>query len=240
MAPDLRGYGDSSKPPTTDDHEPYSKRAMARDGVAVMARLGFERFAVAGHDRGARVAYRMALDHPERVERSPSSTSIPTAEHVRADRHAVRARLRGTGSSSPQPYDLPERLIAADPEGFYFRGRPSALFAPEALAEYHALPARSARRSTRSARTTARAPRSTSHWTRRTAAPAGSPARCWPCGGSRARSGAGDVLATWRTWAQDVRGAALPCGHHLPEEAPEETTAALRAFLAAMPPRRLR
>jgi len=64
---DLRGYGESSKPPTAPDHAPYSKRAMARDLVALMQRLGFEQFFVAGHDRGARCAYRMALDHPERV-----------------------------------------------------------------------------------------------------------------------------------------------------------------------------
>src|SRR5919204_4225152 len=69
VAPDLRGYGDSSKPPTTADHEPYSKRAMARDQVAVMRYLGFEQFGVVGHDRGGRCAYRMALDHPERVHK---------------------------------------------------------------------------------------------------------------------------------------------------------------------------
>src|SRR5215218_7059202 len=69
VAADLRGYGESSVPETTPDHEPYSKRAMARDQVAVMRQLGFEHFSVAGHDRGGRCAYRLALDHPERVER---------------------------------------------------------------------------------------------------------------------------------------------------------------------------
>src|SRR5947209_4702063 len=66
VAPDLRGYGESSKPATTPDHEPYSKRAMARDQVAIMRHLGFDRFSVAGHDRGGRVAYRLAIDHPHR------------------------------------------------------------------------------------------------------------------------------------------------------------------------------
>jgi haloacetate dehalogenase len=80
VAADLRGYGESSKPPTTPDHEPYSKRAMARDQVEVMRQLGFERFAVAGHDRGARCAYRLALDHPERVRKLAVLDIIPTGE----------------------------------------------------------------------------------------------------------------------------------------------------------------
>src|SRR5918912_642565 len=80
VAADLRGYGGSSKPPTTPDHEPYSKRAMARDQVAVMRQLGFERFSVAGHDRGGRVAYRLALDHPERVLKLAVLDIIPTGE----------------------------------------------------------------------------------------------------------------------------------------------------------------
>jgi haloacetate dehalogenase len=83
VATDLRGYGESGKPATTPDHEPYSKRAMARDQVAVMRQLGFERFAVAGHDRGGRVAYRLALDHPERVERLAVLDIIPTGEAFR-------------------------------------------------------------------------------------------------------------------------------------------------------------
>jgi haloacetate dehalogenase len=80
VAADLRGYGESSKPPTSDDHEPYSKRAMARDMVAVMEKLGFERFGVCGHDRGGRVAYRLALDHPERVSKVAVLDIVPTAE----------------------------------------------------------------------------------------------------------------------------------------------------------------
>ncbi len=87
VATDLRGYGDSSKPPTTPDHAPYSKRAMALDQIAVMRHLGFERFFVAGHDRGGRVAYRMALDHPERVLKLAVLDIIPTGEAFRrADR----------------------------------------------------------------------------------------------------------------------------------------------------------
>src|SRR5215216_3416891 len=80
VAADLRGYGESSKPPTTPDHEPYSKRTMARDQVAVMQAFGFEKFMLVGHDRGARCAYRLALDHPERVEKLAVLDIVPTAE----------------------------------------------------------------------------------------------------------------------------------------------------------------
>src|SRR5215468_8266054 len=117
VAPDLRGYGESSKPPTTADHEPYSKRAMARDQVALMRALGFERFAVAGHDRGGRVAYRLALDHPERVERLATLDIVPTGEMVaRVDRSLAYGTYHWFFLA--QPFDLPERLIAADPD-FY-------------------------------------------------------------------------------------------------------------------------
>src|SRR5919204_1746686 len=83
VAPDLRGYGESSKPETTPGHEPYSKRAMARDQVELMRQLGFERFSVCGHDRGARVAYRLALDRPENVERLAVLDIVPTGEALR-------------------------------------------------------------------------------------------------------------------------------------------------------------
>src|SRR5438105_2265199 len=83
VAMDLRGYGESSKPKTTEDHEPYSKRAMGRDCLAVMERLGFRRFDLAGHDRGGRVAYRVALDHPERIGKLAVLDILPTAEHFR-------------------------------------------------------------------------------------------------------------------------------------------------------------
>ena len=229
VAPDLRGYGDSSKPPTTPDHEPYSKRAWARDQVAVMAHLGFERFAVVGHDRGARCAYRMALDHPERVERAAILDVIPTAEMYR--RTDMRMALGAWHwFFLPQPYDLPERLLAADPEGFYFRSRRS-LFAPEALAEYerclrdprviHAIC-----EDYRAGATIDYELDEADRGVRRIACPL---LALW---GEQGPLGSVDVGAVWSAWAEDVRGAALPCGHHLPEEVPTETAAALRAFLA--------
>jgi len=229
VAPDLRGYGDSSKPPTTPDHEPYSKRAWARDQVAVMAHLGFERFAVVGHDRGARCAYRLALDHPERVERLAILDVIPTADMYR--RTDMRMALGAWHwFFLPQPYDLPERLLAADPEGFYFRSRRS-LFAPEALAEYerclrdprviHAIC-----EDYRAGATIDYELDEADRGGRRIACPV---LVLW---GEQGPLGSVDVVDIWGAWAGDVRGAALPCGHHLPEEAPAETHAALRAFLA--------
>src|SRR4051794_30644708 len=114
VVPDLRGYGDSGKPPTTPDHEPYSKRAMARDQVEVMRQLGFDRFFVAGHDRGARCAYRLALDHPERVLKLAVLDIVPTGDAFRRVDLAF-----GLGFwlwfFLSQPYDLPERLVGADP-----------------------------------------------------------------------------------------------------------------------------
>ena len=120
--------------PTTDDHEPYSKRAMARDQVEVMQALGFERFAVVGHDRGGRCAYRMALDHPERIAALSVLDIIPTAEHFQRTDMAF-AMGYWHWFFLAQPHPLPERLIASDPDAFYLR-RGRSMFDDEALAEY--------------------------------------------------------------------------------------------------------
>ncbi len=114
---DLRGYGASGCPPSMPDHAPYTKRAMARDMVTVMARLGFDRFAVAGHDRGGRVAYRLALDHPARVTRLAVLDILPTA--VAWDLTDSRFALAyWPWSLLAQPEPLPERLLSAAPEEF--------------------------------------------------------------------------------------------------------------------------
>jgi haloacetate dehalogenase len=232
VAPDLRGYGESSKPPTRPDHEPYSKRAMARDAVALMRALGFDRFAVAGHDRGARVAYRLALDHPECVEKLAVLDVIPTGETWRrADRRFMLAWWHWAFLAQPAP--LPETLIGADPDGYYFGGDRS-LFHPEALADYLA---------------SARVPETIHAMCEDYRAGAtydfeldeadraeGRRIACavlvlW---GARSDLGEliGDPLAIWRGWADDVRGRALDCGHYVAEEAPEETYAELRSFFA--------
>src|SRR5581483_5492287 len=114
---DLRGYGASGTPPSTPDHAPYAKSAMAADMVAVMDHLGFQRFALAGHDRGGRVAYRLALDHPERVECLAVLDVVPTGEAL--DRADARFALGyWPWSLLAQPEPLPERLIAAAPDAF--------------------------------------------------------------------------------------------------------------------------
>jgi len=230
VAPDLRGYGDSAKPPTTPDHAPYAKRAMARDQVAVMQQLGFERFAVAGHDRGGRCAYRLALDHPERVLQLAVLDIVPTSEAFRRADMAF-ALSYWHWFFLAQPADLPERLIQADPEAFYLR-RGGRLFAPEALAEYrrcfhdpatiHAMC-----EDYRAGATIDFALDEADRGTRRIACPV---LVLW---GRRGQlENAYDVLVVWRDWADDVRGRALDCGHFLPEEAPDETYAELHRFFA--------
>jgi haloacetate dehalogenase len=137
---DLRGYGRSGCPAFTPDHAPYAKRAMARDMVVVMERLGFPRFSVAGHDRGGRVAYRLALDHPGRVERLAVLDILPTGTvWERAD--ARFALAYWPSSLLAQPAPLPERLIAAVPEAVVDEalagwGSPATVFRPEVRAAY--------------------------------------------------------------------------------------------------------
>src|SRR3982750_4763135 len=112
---DLRGYGRSGCPASTPDHAPYAKRAMARDMVSIMERLGFPRFAVAGHDRGGRVAYRMALDHPARVERLAVLDVLPTATvWERADARFALGYWPWSLLAQPEP--LPERLLGGAPD----------------------------------------------------------------------------------------------------------------------------
>ena len=232
VAADLRGYGDSAKPPTTPDHAPYSKRAMARDQVAVMRAFGFERFHVAGHNRGGRVAYRMALDHPERVLKLAVLDILPTWEHFRRTDSAF-ALGYWHWFFLAQPHDLPERLIASDPDAFYLR-RGTSMFAPEALAEY--------RRCFRDPATIHamcedyRATFGVDLDMDTADFAAGRRINCpvlllWGATGGVGRNS--KPMEIWPRYATDIRaGKALPCGHYLSEEAPEETYNELRTFFA--------
>jgi haloacetate dehalogenase len=229
VAPDLRGYGRSSKPATTDDHEPYSKRAMARDQVAVMRALGHERFAVCGHDRGARCAYRLALDHPDRVTALAVLDIIPTADVFRRlDRRFALSAWHWFFLAAP--HDLPERMIAADPDAFYLRGG-GHVFAPDALDDYR----RSFRdpdcihamcEDYRAGATLDVAHDEADRGTRRIGCPT---LVLWGTRGSVAR--VDGLLDVWREWADDVRGRALDSGHFLAEEAPDATCDELLSFL---------
>jgi haloacetate dehalogenase len=141
VLPDLRGYGDSDKPPSDAAHAQYSKRALAADNVALMQALGFARFAVCGHDRGGRVAHRMALDHPAAVERLMLLDISPTLTmYERTDMEFARAYYHWFFLIQPEP--LPERLIAADPVFYLHRklggwgSHGLEVFDPRALAEY--------------------------------------------------------------------------------------------------------
>ena len=231
---DLRGYGDSAKPPGGDDHAAYSKRAMAQDQVEVMAALGFERFAVVGHDRGARVTHRMALDHPERVSKAAVLDIAPTL-HMYEHADIAFATAYYHWFFLIQPFDLPERLIGGDPDFYVDRkigkwSKTEGCFSAEALAEYKRCfrdPA-TIHATCEDYRAAAgidlehdRADRE-----RKIACPL---LVLWGAGGVIERTY--DTLAVWRARAEDASGRALPCGHFLPEEAPEETLAELVAFL---------
>jgi haloacetate dehalogenase len=230
VATDLRGYGDSSKQESAPDHEPYSKRAMALDQVAVMKYFGFERFALCGHDRGGRVGYRMALDHPGVVTKLAVLDIVPTWEAFsRADMAFGLSYWHWFFLA--QPYDLPERLLAADPEKALFRGG-SELFHPDAWEEYvrclrdpetiHATCEDYRAAATLDYEHDAK---DREAGRRITSCPV---LALW--GRQGFLEGHYDVLDVWRGWAEEVRGRALDCGHYIPEEAPEETYAELRAF----------
>ena len=235
VAPDLRGYGDSGRPESDRAHFAYSKRAMAQDQVEVMAALGFERFGVAGHDRGGRVAHRMALDHPDRVSKLAVLDIVPT-------RTIYHATNRGIATDYYhwffliQPFDFPERLIGADPDYYFTRtlqgwGSRRDVYAPEAMAEYLRCfrdPAtiHAACEDYRAAASIDLA-HDEADIDRRIAFPL---LALWGRRGIMEKYF--DVLATWRERAADVRGQAFDCGHFLPEEAPAETASALRSFFA--------
>jgi haloacetate dehalogenase len=232
---DLRGYGDSGKPPSDPDHAAYGKRASANDMVEVMAALGFARFMLAGHDRGGRVGHRLALDHPERLERLAVPDIVPTRTVFRASNQALASAYYHWFFLS-QPYDLPERLIGSDPV-YYLRkklGAWAALdnFAPEALAEYERCFADPAVIHASCEDYRAAASIDLAH----DAADLDRKIRCpllalW--GGRGVMERHFDVLATWREKASGpVSGRALDCGHFLAEERAEATAAALLAFFA--------
>jgi haloacetate dehalogenase len=235
VATDLRGFGDSGAPPSTSDHAPYSMREIALDQIEVMRALGHERFAVVGHDRGARCAYRMALDQPATVTRLAVLDIVPTGEVFRrADKDLMLAAWVWSFLAAPEP--VPEGLIASAPDVFVnymldsWSERPEA-FPAKLRATYiekfsdlrtiHAI-CEEYRAAAALDRAHDEADRGEG---RRIACPT---LALW--------SGAGAIagwrpLEVWKTWADDVRGEPISAGHFLPEEASEQTAHLLLEFL---------
>ena len=232
VAADLRGYGESSKPPGEPDHMNYSKRIMALDLVESMRALGFPRFFVAGHDRGARVTYRMALDHPEAVARLATLDIIPTLSTWRAmDWRAAIGSFHWELLAQPVP--IPERLIGADPL-FWIRtllprwAGAGFTFDAEAMAEYERCFSRpetihASCEDYRAGATVDVAIDEADFGTRKIAAPL---LAMWGDRDGRRSS----LVDTWKEWANDVTGLPVRCGHFIPEEAPDATVDAFVDF----------
>jgi haloacetate dehalogenase len=239
VAIDLRGYGDSSKPEGGADHSGYSFRAMAQDGVEVMAALGFTRFAVAGHDRGARVAFRMALDHPGRVERLASLDIVPTW-------HLLSNITLGWGLESyhwffmAQKAPFPEKLLCADLD-YYInyklnkKGVGLSIFSPEAFSEYvrcttpeqvHAVC-----EDYRATVTLDYEMDRADFGQRRIECPV---LVLW---GSNSHVGRHlTVMEAWAPWAPDLRGWAIPTGHYPAEQRPDLVLGAFLPFFGGEEP----
>jgi haloacetate dehalogenase len=238
ICPDLRGYGGSFKPEATADHAPYAKREMAKDMVEVMEGFGHRRFRLVGHDRGARVAHRLALDHPERVERLAVLDIVPTIEHFeRADMKFGLGYYHWFWFAQPHPF--PETLINAAPEA-WFRAhtsrepKPSTFFHPEAMADY--LAAARTPEMIRGMCEDYRAAASIDLEHDRASRAAGDKIQCpllvlWGAKGKIPLWY--DALAIWGQYcAADVSGGPIDSGHYLAEEAPQAVLAELLRFLS--------
>ena len=240
IIPDLPGYGWSAVPEADKDHEPYSKRAMAKVMVELMEELGHVRFGLAGHDRGGRVAYRLTLDHPGRVERLAVLDIVPThAMWHGMDRKLAMKVWHWTFLA--QPYPVPEALIGKDPIGYIDRKMASwtkakdlSGFDPRALAHYHAffsdpLRIRATCEDYRAGYTSDLAADEADH-------AQGNKITCpllalWGAAGIPSETSG--PLAIWRDWATQVSGNAIDSGHFVAEENPDATAAALNEFFKA-------
>jgi haloacetate dehalogenase len=236
---DLPGYGWSVAPHAQPDHAPYTKRAMAEVMIEVMDKLGHARFHLAGHDRGGRVAYRLALDHPERLERLAVLDIVPTY----AMWHGIDARLAFRiwhWTFLALPFPFPEEMIGNDPIGYFdwktaagTKAKNLSAFDPRALAHYHAFfkdPHR-----IHATCEDYRAGRTSDLACDEADRKAGRKISCpllaiW--GETGIPSETASPLKTWHDWAKDARGFAIDSGHYLPEENPQATAQALIAFFS--------
>jgi haloacetate dehalogenase len=238
ICPDLRGYGFSHKPPVSDDHLAYSKREMARDMIAIMDHFGHRRFRLAGHDRGARLSHRIALDYPDRVERLAVLDIIPTLEHFeRADMAFGLGYYHWFWLAQKHPW--PEWLINKAPEEWWNQHtsrepRSNDLFHPEALADYLAAARQPAMISGMCEDYRAACSIDLVH--DRDSRARGEKIQCpllvlW--GAKASIQKWYDALAIWRTYAANgVTGGSVPSGHYLAEEAPDAVLDAFKGFFS--------
>jgi haloacetate dehalogenase len=233
VCPDLRGYGDSTKPPSDPEHLAYSKRVMAQDQVEVMQSLGFHEFAVVGHDRGARVAHRMVLDHVEKITRLALLDIVPTHwafDNVNKD----IATAAFNWFFSIQPDGLPERLIAAE-RAFYLQWlldhwcETQGSLVQEAVTEYQrCFDTETIRATCEEFRAAATIDLIHDEADKDKKIPCPTLV-LWSVTSMWATY---DVLEIWRSRAEEVQGVALNGGHFLPEEDPRRTAAELVRFLS--------
>jgi haloacetate dehalogenase len=234
---DLRGYGKSGTPASTEDHLPYSKRAMAQELVEVMEKLGFEKFVVVGHDRGGRVSYRLALDHPERVERLAVFDVIPILEGwSRSDARFAQTYWPWILLSQKNP--LPESYLLGAPQAVFENPFGHGSFGPEILEQYVASYRDPVRVHGICEEYRAAATIDVDH--DRADKEAKRQIHCpmlhlWGKGGplDTFYEKEGGPLGIWREWAPKAQGKAMDGGHFFPEENPDGTADALRAFLKA-------
>ncbi|MCZ8311606.1 MAG: alpha/beta hydrolase [Magnetospirillum sp.] len=235
VCPDTRGYGASGKPVADAEDMVYSKRTMAKDMAGLMRGLGFDKFSVCGHDRGARVAYRLALDHPDAVQKLCVLDILPTYSTWRRMEKGLALGMYHWQFLA-QGGGLPEKMLGADPDYYLLEklkrwSKDFSAFAPEALEAYKVAfrdPASIAATCAdyRAGATADDAIDGEDFGRRKIVAPT---LVLWGEGGLARR--VDDPLAIWRQWAIEVSGHALKCGHFLPEEAPDATAAALEEFL---------
>jgi haloacetate dehalogenase len=240
ICPDLRGYGRSGCPASTADHAPYSKRSMGSDVVAIIERFGHERVGLVGHDRGGRVAYRTALDYPERVSRLAVLDILPVSEvWARADKNLVLGYWPWSLLAQAEP--LPERLIAAAPaavvdSALHGWGSSSKAFSAEVRAAYIDALRDPAHVHAICEEYRAAAAIDCDHDERDRAMER--KIKCpvlvlWSRSGPLGKwyEDCGGPLGLWSRWAEEVAGTALEFGHFFPEEAPQETADLLMRFL---------
>jgi len=238
ICPDLRGYGGSFKPAPSADHGPYAKSSMARDMAELMTALGHDRFGVVSHDRGARVAHRLAIDNPDRIDRLAVMDIVPTIEHFeRTDMSFALGYYHWFWFAQPHPF--PEKLINAAPETWFTahtsrEPKPPGFFRAEALADYLAAARDPEMIAGMCEDYRAAATIDLQH--DRISRSDGSRIRCpmlvlW---GAKGKVGGWyDPLAIWKEYAAaSVTGAAVDSGHYLAEEAPDEVLGHLVPFLA--------